>query len=171
LGRKVTASMNEIPHKSAIRLTDKNSGESVEHIAEFTDDEWRQLHEFLSHVADLQSTRFIAKGAGVQMSFNWSQGNAPSWSVQAPPDDEVFAFLHRLRPLILQKEPACFPKVRALLNRKLKDAPLHPSPRPPAARVPTNAVQSPLLNRRVTQTKRGGRCDSLAASPSAGTTA
>ena len=31
----------------------------------------------------------------------------------------------------------------------------HPSPRPPAARVPTNAVQSPLLNRRVTQTHRG----------------
>lgn len=118
--------MNEIPHKSAIRLTDKTSGESVEHIAEFTDDEWWQLHEFLSHVADLQSTQFVAKGAGVQMNFNWSQGNAPSWSVQAPPDEEVFAFLHRLRPLILQREPACFLKVRALLSRKLKDAPIQP---------------------------------------------
>ena len=118
--------MNETPHKSAIRLTDKNSGASIEHISEFADDEWRQLHEFLSHVADLQATQFVANGAQVHLNFSWSEGQAPSWNVQAPPDEEVYSFLHRLRPLILQQEPACFAKVRALLSRKLKDAPLKP---------------------------------------------
>ena len=126
LGRKATASMNETPHKTGICLRDKNSGETVEHIAEFTDDEWRQLHDFLSHVADLQSTQFVAKGSGVQLDFNWSEETGLSCSVKTPPKDEVLAFIHRLRPLILQKEAACFPRVRALLNRKLKDAPIEP---------------------------------------------
>ena len=118
--------MSETPHKAGIRLTDKNSGKAFEHIAEFTDNEWCQLHDFLSHVADLQSTQFVAKGGGVQLNFNWKEGTGLSWSVKTPPDDEVHAFLHQLRPLILQKEPACFPKVRALLNRRLKDAPIQP---------------------------------------------
>ena len=118
--------MNETPHKAKIRLIDNTSGKASEHIAEFTDGEWRQLHDYLSHVADLQSTQFLTKGEGVQLNFAWSGGTEVQWSVRTPPDDDVFAFLHRLRPLILQDEPACFPRVRAILNRRLKDAPIRP---------------------------------------------
>lgn len=122
----VTELLNEAPHKAAIRLIDNISGETSEHFAEFTDGEWRQLNDYLGHVADLHSTQFLAKGEGVQLNFAWSKGAAPQWSVKAPPVDNVLAFLHRLRPLILQDEPACFQKVRAVLKRRLKDAPIHP---------------------------------------------
>ncbi|WP_239795877.1 hypothetical protein [Candidatus Nitrotoga arctica] len=113
-------------HKAGIRLIDNISGEASEHFAEFTDGEWRQLNDYLSHVADLHSTQFLIKGEGVQLNFAWNQGSNPQWRAKAPPVDDVLAFLHRLRPLILQEEPACFQKVRAVLKRRLKDAPIHP---------------------------------------------
>jgi len=115
---------DDTPRTSRLRFTDNKSGEVHEHVAQFTEEEWRQLHEYLGHVADLSSTQFVANGRGVQLNFNWTQGTAPSWSVKAPPEDEVLAFLHRLRPLILQSEPASFLKVRALLNRRLRGAPI-----------------------------------------------
>lgn len=97
---------------------------SVDHVCEFSDSEWAQLHEFLGHVADLQATQFVGNGANVQLQFETKAGQEPSWSAQMPPEDELLAFLHRLRPLILQDEPACFPKILGLLRRKLKDTPI-----------------------------------------------
>jgi len=118
--------MNEKSHKVSFRHTDQKSGMSVDHACAFSDNEWAQLHEFLGHVADLQATQFVGKGANVQLQFEWKAGQEPSWSAQMPPEDELLAFLHRLRPLILQEEPACFPKIRGLLGRKLKDTPIRP---------------------------------------------
>ncbi|MFA6162880.1 MAG: hypothetical protein WC685_05580 [Methylobacter sp.] len=111
--------MNGTLHKARICLMDKNSGEAFEHIAEFTGDEWRQLHDFLMQVADLKSTQFVVKGNGIQLYFDWKEGSEPLLRVKTPSDDEVGAFLHRLRPLILQREPASFNKVSALLKRRL----------------------------------------------------
>ena len=113
-------------HKVGIRLIDNTSGEASEHFAEFTDVEWRQLNNYLSHVTDLHSTQFIIKRKGVRLNFDWKEGSNPKWSVKVPPVDDVSSFLHRLRPLILQAEPACFQQVRKVLNQRLKDAPIHP---------------------------------------------
>lgn len=118
--------LNETPHKKGISFIGNISGKASEHFVEFTDGEWRQLNDYLSHVADLHSTQFLIKGEGVQLNFVGNEGTAPQWSVKAPPVDDVLAFLHRLRPLILQEEPACFQKVRAVLKRRLKDASIHP---------------------------------------------
>jgi len=118
--------MRQPSHECRLRMRDNQSGEMCEHAVTFTDEEWRQLHDYLGHVADHQATQFVAGNRSVSLHFDWREGDAPKWSVQTPPDDEISAFIHRLRPLILQREPACFPKVRALLNRKLKDAPVQP---------------------------------------------
>ena len=114
-------------HKAGIQLTDKQSGESSDHVVEFSDEEWAQLQAYLGHVRDLQATRFFEQGAEIQLKMSWKEGEGLTWRVATPPSDDVFAFLHRLRPLILEKkEPATFLKVRALLARKLKDAPIKP---------------------------------------------
>ncbi len=107
--------MNKNSHKVPFRHTDQKSGVSVDHACAFSDSEWDQLHEFLGHVADLQATQFVAKGANVHLQFEYKVGQEPSWSAQMPPEDELFAFLHRLRPLILQGEPASF------LNRTFRN--------------------------------------------------
>jgi hypothetical protein len=118
--------MNENSHKVSFRHTDQKSGVSADHACTFSASEWDQLHEFLGHVADLQATQFVAKGANVHLQFEYKVGQEPYWSEQMPPEDELLAFLHRLRPLILQGEPASFLKIRGLISRELKDTPILP---------------------------------------------
>ena len=107
-------------HKAGIRLTDKRSGATTEHVVDFTATEWEQLQMYVSETESLQATRFVEQGAGVNLNFQWKKDAGISWSVVMPPIDDLLAFLHRLRPLILQREPASFVKVRKLIARKLQ---------------------------------------------------
>lgn len=109
-------------HKAGIRLTDKQSGTTSEHVLEFTPTEWEQLQAYLREVKALESTRFVQQGSGVHLNLKWAEHVGISWSVQMPPADDLLAFLHRLRPLILQREPTSFIRVRNLMKRTLKGA-------------------------------------------------
>ncbi len=126
LGCKAQGPEIGVTHKAGIRLTDKRSGDISEHVVEFSAEEWSQLHSYLEHVRELEATRFAREGGGVSLNLQWKEGSGLSWSVTMPPADDLSALLHRLRPLILQSEPASFVKVRKLLERKLKDAPIGP---------------------------------------------
>jgi hypothetical protein len=113
--------MGETPHNSKIQIVNVSSGETTEHNAEFADSEWICLQDYVEYVADLQSTRFVQNGGKVQVNFNWTYGVNPQGTALSPPPDDVLAFLHRLRPFILQNEATHFSKIRSIVSRRFGD--------------------------------------------------
>jgi hypothetical protein len=109
-------------HKVGIRLSNSNSGDTTEQVIEFTENEWLQLQAYLREVKELQATRFAQQDSEVNLNLKWDKNVGITCSVAMPPLDEVLAFLHRMRPLILKREPASFLKVRKMIEQKLKGA-------------------------------------------------
>ena len=112
--------MKKLPHKFEIRLTNNDSNVSVTHLVEFAEEEWMQLREFVQYVLELEATKFVSEVRGVMMNLNNRSGGDLSITIITPPDDEVSAFIHKLRRLILQCEFSCFLNVRKLISRKLR---------------------------------------------------
>ena len=106
--------------KVGLKLTDPNSGDTSELIIEFTEKEWGQLQSYLNAVIELHATRFVNNSSGVNLNFKWDKDVGITWSVRMPPEDDLLAFLHRMRPLILEKEPYNFQKIRKMIERKLQ---------------------------------------------------
>jgi len=109
-------------HKVGLKLTDPNTGNTSKLIIEFTDNELAQLQSYLNYVIELHATRFVKNCSGVKLNFKWDKDIGISWSVKTPPEDDLFAFLHRMRPLILEKEPCNFQKIRKMIERKLQNS-------------------------------------------------
>jgi len=109
-------------HKVGIRLSNTGSEDIAEQVVEFTENEWLQLQAYLREAKELQATRFVQQSSGVNLNFKWDKDVGITWSVVMPPVDEVLAFMHRMRPLILQQEHTCFLKARKMIERKLKGA-------------------------------------------------
>lgn len=106
-------------HKVGIRLSNIGSEDKTEQVIEFTAKEWIQLKEYLREVKELEATRFVQQSSGVNLNFKWDRDTGITFSVAMPEADEVLAFIHRLRPLILQQENTCFLKTRKIIERKM----------------------------------------------------
>jgi len=78
------------------------------------------MQKYLHEAKKLQTTQFILQNQGVNLSFKWDKDIGITWAVAIPPVDEVLAFIHRMRPLILQQEHTCFLKTRKMIERKLQ---------------------------------------------------
>jgi len=113
---------NNMAHKVGLKLTDPNSGDTSELIIEFTENEWGQLQSYLNDVIELHATRFVKNSSGVNLNFKWDKDVGTIWSVRTPPEDDLFAFLHRIRPFIIEKEPYNFQKIRKMIERKLQNS-------------------------------------------------
>ncbi|ACN18065.1 hypothetical protein HRM2_p00710 (plasmid) [Desulforapulum autotrophicum HRM2] len=109
-------------HNVRLKSNDPNSGEASEISIAFTEDEMGKLQLYLNSVIELHTTRFVKNGSGVNLNFKWDKDVGITWSVKMPHDDDLFGFLHRLRPLILEKEPYNFQKIRKMIERKLKNS-------------------------------------------------
>jgi hypothetical protein len=106
--------------KAGLRLNDPISGDTSELIIEFTKKEWGRLQSYINAVHELHATRFVQNSSGVNLNFKFDKDVGITWSVKMPPEDDLFAFLHRIRPLILEKEPYNFQKIRKMIERKLQ---------------------------------------------------
>jgi len=107
-------------YKTGIRVTGKCSREMTEPVIEFTAAEWQLLQRYLREVKALRATRFVEQRSGVNLNLKVEKDLGVSWSVLMPPVDDLLAFLHRLRPLILEGEQPSFLKARKVIARKLK---------------------------------------------------
>ena len=90
-------------------------------VAEFEEAEWSLLLSFRQYSRELADTELMKVGGPGQFKVSYKQGEGISFSVTLPPNDRVLAFIHRLRPFILQGEPTHFNKVCNLLARRIPD--------------------------------------------------
>ncbi len=92
----------------------------VRMVANFSDDDLALLKQYCEHAARLRETRIVKEGISSVISFG--QASKPEPPLENAEDEWQFeligSFLHHLRPLFLEEEPASFVKVAGLIGRR-----------------------------------------------------
>ena len=106
-----------MPPESNLTLKVRDT-EAVTIRAKFEDEEWKCLGEFVRDAEELDSTPVVQGGFATSLKIVFAEGNGLTIEAKAPPIDAVRLFLHKLRPFILENEPASFYRVAAILDRR-----------------------------------------------------
>ena len=105
-----------------------NQGEAEKLHVEVDDSDWQTLIGYLEDFDRLAATR-MGGNCQIKVTFTFDARTGFSWSGEMPPEDDVAAFLHRLRPFVLNDERSNFNRVCNILGRAIA----HPGPPPAAA--------------------------------------
>jgi hypothetical protein len=87
----------------------------------FKVDQKRLLEEFCACAKRLNETSFAKNWSKTRISIHYGTNGQISDCGTLPSDEEIDAFLHRLRPIFLQKEALHFEKVANIVGYHLKD--------------------------------------------------
>jgi len=107
-----------MPLEVTLQLGDGNSLKE-EVTAVFDDEDRRRFHAYLTHLEELFATRIGREGMNPRLNVTWEEGNAMNFNAELPPADDLLAYLHRLRPFLLQDEFAPFEKIVGILGRRI----------------------------------------------------
>ena len=108
-----------MPHDFHITITNTESGEKEKLDGQFSDKDWALLTRFLSKWHRLAECRIAETRK--QLNFGVSGGGEKpvTFTASLPPEDDIAAFLHRMRPFVLKRETTNFGKTRNILARYL----------------------------------------------------
>ncbi len=106
-----------MPHPFRLTVTNERTGESSVVTGKIPDPDWELLLAFLAEAEHLRRTRLIAQGTSVKYEFSWDREKGQQHKATLPPEDDVSAFLHRLRPFVLERERFFLPKILNVLRR------------------------------------------------------
>jgi hypothetical protein len=106
-----------MPHPYSLLLTVEGS-EDTTLSGEFQDEQWSLLEKFVLYVTELSETKFLQSGDGGELRIQHDQSGMVV-EVRLPPLDDISVFLHKFRPLILQKESTYFNKIHNILAKEL----------------------------------------------------
>jgi len=93
--------------------------ETIPISASFENDEWRVLLDFAEYATDLNKLDLVRLGGPAELQITYRSGEPMLFRTTLPPDDQLFALMHRLRPLILEKEATYFNRIANTLARRI----------------------------------------------------
>ena len=108
-----------------IAIIDKKSGTKDNLSISIADDEWSTLLEFKKYIDQLNESDAMKGGLKVNYGFKYKAGESLRLESTQPSDDVVAVLLHRLRPVILQKEKTYFHKVCNILSKNINHSKFH----------------------------------------------
>lgn len=111
-----------------IRYREAGTGNIIHTHAEFTEIEIKTIGQFAEYAHSLGSSSFFKDGQSLKFNITWSESDGISSDCEMPNDDYVSAFLHRLRPFILQDELTHFHKICKILSRRLEESAIRKAP-------------------------------------------
>lgn len=94
-----------------------NKQEAEKLHVEIEDQDWHTLVGYLEDFDQLAATRM--GNCQIKIKFTFDARTGFSWSGEIPPEDDVAAFLHRLRPFVLNDERSNFNRVCNILGRAI----------------------------------------------------
>jgi len=106
-------------HPFNLTMSCEQTGDTVNISGEFSDDEWQLLEDFLKYAEELFACRLLHSQADCSLNIKWDRDSGISVTTRLPPWEDVRAFLHTARPLLLQNEATSFYRVNNLLAKKL----------------------------------------------------
>lgn len=108
-----------MPHHFNVTITDTKTEQTEQLSGDFPDPEWAQLLQYLDASFRLADCRFAETRSQLSLNVSWKQGEQVAFKAGLPPEDDIAAFLLRMRPFILQKEPTYFFKIRKILMQHI----------------------------------------------------
>lgn len=102
-----------------LKLTINDTGESISLKGCFQKDTWNSLNDYLEYADDLFKSKLVRKGMPAALNIKWEQNSNIIISSQLPDWDDVTVFLHKFRPIGLQKESTYFYKICSILTKEL----------------------------------------------------
>jgi hypothetical protein len=105
-----------------VKYSDRATGHPVEVPGDFSAEEWKTLLRFAEETDRLIQTRMISEGSSVNFKLKVGDGRVEAVATTMPPDDDLAAFLHRMRPFLLTSEPTAFFKVCKILDHRFDNA-------------------------------------------------
>jgi hypothetical protein len=97
--------------------TSSKSGDAGEFEGDIPDEEWARLVRFAQCADRLASTGMVRDGCHVSVTLNADIREGIKVEGAAPLDDDLAAFLHRMRPFVLQDEATYFFKACNILAK------------------------------------------------------
>ncbi len=88
--------------------------------AEFSTEEWDQLLRFASYADDLAESKLVREGTSVRLNLKWKAGAGLTTTSSVPDKDDLAALLHRMRPMVLKREPTFVPTICNVLARRIE---------------------------------------------------
>jgi hypothetical protein len=88
---------------------------------EFAEDEWPLLSRFLEFAIELSQTRVRTIGGMLQFKLTGRAEGPGEVEGTLPHPDDMAAFLHRMRPFVLQSEPTYVPRVCNIIARRIDE--------------------------------------------------
>ncbi len=108
-----------MPYDYSLLLTIEDTGETVSQKGCFQAETWNTLNNFLEYTDELLKTKFVQSGMQSNLNIKWKQGSEIDVSTRLPDWDDVSAFLHKFRPLGLEKESTYFLRICNILAKEL----------------------------------------------------
>jgi hypothetical protein len=109
---------------ATVNVSDPSTGLAITCQARFEDEEWQVLLRFEEEAGRLVKTCMIADGCNVNVSLRFNEKTGFTPVADLPPEDDVAAFLHRMRPFVLKDESTSFYRVCGILARRFEDSQL-----------------------------------------------
>ncbi len=109
-------------HQVRFCLQASKDGTRKECSGSLNGDEWQSLEEFLASVELLSSLDLVRDGTTIRTSITFHKAGGLSYSTQVPPEVDVSALLHRLRPFVLQGEATYFDTICNSLCKSITTA-------------------------------------------------
>lgn len=100
-----------MPYEYDLTLTINDTGETVSQKGSFQAEAWDTLNDYLEYTDELIKTKFVQDGMQSALNIKWEQDSGMVVSASLPNWDDVSAFLHKFRPLGLEKESTYFYKI------------------------------------------------------------
>jgi hypothetical protein len=108
-----------VPQPFYVKATNTVTGEVEEQSGTFPDEEWRRLTQFLTNANRLASCRMAESQHQLSWGIAAEKGEPARFRASLPPEDDIAAFLHYLRPFVLEKSPTNFTKARKIMARRV----------------------------------------------------
>jgi len=107
-----------MPKTLGLRLTVPGGERTLR--AEFPDEEWAAICQFLEYAKRLDETAIARDKHLIQVMIAYDQGQLRT-EVTLPPEEAVESFLLRMRMVLLQNEPTYFYRLCNYLARRIDD--------------------------------------------------
>jgi|CXWL01.1.fsa_nt_gi hypothetical protein len=86
---------------------------------QFSEEEFAILDLYVEQCEALMRCAWVKEGHTVEFSLRCDENGDLSFASKVPPEDVVASLLHRLRPCMLQAEPASFLRVSSLVGGRI----------------------------------------------------
>lgn len=91
--------------------------------AEFSDVEITCLENFCRHASELRDTKIVSEGYPQKLNITWTSSSETNIETEDIDAEFISSFLHKLRPLILSREPFSFERISGMIRKKFTGNP------------------------------------------------